>query len=194
MTPRQLFLKSVYPFWMLLSKFSRKNNVKILRRNITAPVSFYTLTCYSNNGELIDFNVFKGKKVLLVNTASDCGYTCQYKGLEKLYRQYKDKLVVLGFPSNDFKEQEKKSDEEIAQFCKINFEVSFPLISKSVVVKSDLQNPVFQWLTNAGKNGWCNQQPSWNFSKYLVDEEGKLIGYFGPSVSPENPAIIKAIL
>jgi len=193
MTSRQLFLKSIYPIWMLLSKFSRKNNVKILERNITTPVPFYTLTGYSSNGELIDFNVFKGKKVLLVNTASDCGYTCQYKDLEKLYQEYKDRLVVLGFPSNDFKEQEKKTDEEIAHFCKTNFGINFPLMKKSVVITSTHQNPVYQWLTDAAKNGWCNRQPSWNFSKYLVDEEGKLIAYFGPSVSPENPFIIKAI-
>jgi glutathione peroxidase len=128
-----------------------------------------------------------------VNTASDCGYSNQYNQLQELSQKYKDKLVVLGFPANDFKEQEKGSDQEIAAFCKANYGVSFPLMSKSVVIRSDQQNPVFQWLTDSSRNGWNNKQPGWNFSKYIVDEKGMLTHYFGSSVSPLSKDVLKAI-
>jgi glutathione peroxidase len=101
--------------------------------------------------------------------------------------------MVLGFPANDFKEQEKGSDEEIARFCKVNFGVSFPLMKKSSVIRSSQQNPVFQWLTDSSKNGWSNKQPSWNFSKYLVNEEGVLTNYFGPTISPMSRDVLNAI-
>lgn len=193
MTLRQRFLKALYPAWMLLSKISGKGNKKISKEDVIPPVSFYSLTTQLNNGEILDFNTFRGKKVLLVNTASNCGFTGQYDDLEKISRKYKDNLVVLGFPANDFKEQEKGTDEEIAQFCKIHFGVSFPLMKKSVVIRSEEQNPVYQWLTHAEKNGWCNKQPSWNFSKYLVNEKGSLVNYFDPSVSPTSQEVIKAL-
>ena len=135
----------------------------------------------------------KGKKVLLVNTASNCGYTSQYSELQELYEKYKGKLEIIGFPANDFKEQEKGSDEEIAQFCKVNFGVSFPLMKKSVVIKSTDQNPVFKWLSDSTQNGWNQKEPSWNFSKYLVDEKGVLTNYFDPSVSPLSEEVIKSI-
>jgi glutathione peroxidase len=146
-----------------------------------------------NNGTGFDFGQLKGKKVMLVNTASDCGYTGQYDDLQKLSEQYKDKLVVLGFPANDFKEQEKGTDEEIAQFCKINFGVDFPLMKKSSVKKGDDQNKVFQWLTDPAKNGWNKQQPSWNFCKYMVDEEGRLTHYFASTIEPLSKEITKVI-
>ncbi|HMU45637.1 MAG TPA: glutathione peroxidase [Chitinophagaceae bacterium] len=193
MTLRQRFLKAVYPVLMLFSKISGKSNKKISKEDVTPPISFYSLTAQLNNGELLDFNAFRGKKVLLVNTASNCGFTGQYDDLEKISRKYKDNLVVLGFPANDFKEQEKGTDEEIAQFCKIHYGVSFPLMKKSVVTRSEEQNPVYQWLTHAEKNGWCNKQPSWNFSKYLVNEKGHLVNYFDPSVSPTSPEVTMAL-
>ena len=101
--------------------------------------------------------------------------------------------MVLGFPANDFKEQEKGTDDEIETFCKVNFGVTFPLMKKSIVIKGTGQNEVFQWLTDAGKNGWNNQAPTWNFSKYLVNEEGVLTHYFDTSVSPLSPEVINAI-
>lgn len=130
---------------------------------------------------------------MLVNTASDRGYTGQYDDLQKLSEQYKDKLLVLGFPANDFKEQEKGSNEEIAEFCRINFGVSFPLMKKSSVVKGADQNKVFEWLTNKNKNGWSNQQPSWNFCKYLVDEEGRLTNYFASTIEPLSADITSVL-
>ncbi|MEI9944030.1 MAG: glutathione peroxidase [Chitinophagaceae bacterium] len=193
MTYRQKVLKAIYPAWMWLTKLKGTNSTKLSHKEITPPVSFYSLKVTANNGNQIDFSAFKGKKVLLVNTASNCGYTNQYDDLQKIYEENKDKLVVIGFPANDFKEQEKGTDEEIAQFCKLNFGVDFPLAKKSVVIKSPEQNPVFQWLTDSTKNGWCTKFPEWNFSKYIINEEGKLTDYFGPSVSPVSSEIKQAL-
>jgi glutathione peroxidase len=192
MTYRQKVLKAVYPAFMWITKLTGKN-AKELSGIKEPPVPFYTQNAILNNGDTIDFSSFKGKKVLLVNTASDCGYTNQYDDLQKLSETYKDKLVVLGFPANDFKEQEKGTDKEIAEFCKVNFGVTFPLMQKSSVIKSPQQNPIFQWLTEAAKNGWNDKAPTWNFSKYLVNEKGVLTNYFDPSVSPLSDAVTKAI-
>jgi glutathione peroxidase len=190
MTLRQKFLKAVYPAFMWLSG----KKAKAFSNHQAQPVvSFYSLKPLLNNGTTYDLSQLKGKKVLLVNTASNCGYTNQYDDLQKLYEQEKDKLVILGFPANDFKEQEKGSDEEIAQFCKLNFGVNFPLMKKSVVIKGAEQNEVFKWLSDSTLNGWSNKQPSWNFSKYLVDEEGRLTNYFDPSVSPLSNEVLSAI-
>jgi glutathione peroxidase len=192
MTYRQKVLKAVYPVLMWITKLTGKNS-KELAGDKQPPVSFYTLKATLNNGAALDFASLKGKKVMLVNTASDCGYTNQYADLQKLADEYKDKLVVIGFPANDFKKQEKGTDDEIAAFCKVNFGVTFPLMQKSVVIKSAEQNPVYRWLTDPAENGWNEKAPSWNFSKYLVDENGKLIHYFDPSVSPLSGDIIKSI-
>ena len=190
MTPRQKVLKAIYPafMWLTGKKAKQFSNDKA-----QSSVSFYSLKPVLNNGTVYDLSQLKGKKVLLVNTASDCGYTNQYDDLQKLYEQQKDKLVILGFPANDFKEQEKGSDEDIAQFCKINFGVTFPLMKKSIVIKGAEQNEVFKWLSNSSLNGWSNKQPSWNFSKYLVNEEGILTNYFDPSISPISDEVISAI-
>lgn len=192
MTYRQKVLKAVYPAFMWFTKLTGKN-AEELSGIKEPPVPFYTQQAILINGDTIDFSSFKGKKVLLVNTASDCGYTNQYDDLQKLSEMYKDKLVILGFPANDFKEQEKGTDKEIAEFCKVNFGVTFPLMQKSIVVKSPQQNSVFQWLTESTKNGWNDKAPTWNFSKYLVNEKGMLTNYFDPSVSPLSDAVTKAI-
>jgi len=134
-----------------------------------------------------------GKVALMVNTASDCGYTNQYDDLQKLYQQFNDQLEIIAFPANDFKEQEKGSDNDIAQFCKVNFGVTFPLAKKSVVVKSNEQNNIFKWLTSKSKNGWNEQPPTWNFSKYLINEQGMLTHYFDPSISPLSEEVVEAI-
>jgi glutathione peroxidase len=193
MTLRQKVLKAIYPAWMWYAKMRGKNVTELRNEQKQPPVSFYTLKGMLNNGTVFDFSSLKGKKVMLVNTASDCGYTDQYEALQKLSEEYKDKLVVIGFPANDFKQQEKGSDEEIAQFCKLNFGVTFPLMKKSVVKKEPQQNEVFKWLTDSAKNGWNNKPPSWNFAKYIVNEEGVLTNYFGSSVSPVGTEVRKAI-
>lgn len=190
MTYRQKVLKAVYPAWMWITKLTGKNTKKMNNESAKTPFqSFYDLSATQIDGKEIKFADFKGKKLLLVNTASDCGYTNQYADLQKLYEDFSNKLVVIGFPANDFKEQEKGTDKEIAQFCQKNYGVTFPIMKKSVVIKSEQQNPVYQWLTDSSKNGWCNQQPSWNFSKYLLDENGVLTNYFDPSVSPLSKEI-----
>lgn len=192
MTYRQKVLKAVYPALMWFTKLTGKN-VSKLAGNKQPPVSFHSLKGVLNDGSTLDFSTLKGKKVLLVNTASDCGYTNQYEALQQLYEQQKEKLVVLGFPANDFKEQEKGSDAAIQEFCRKNYGVSFPLMQKSSVIQSPQQNIIYQWLTDSAKNGWNNKMPSWNFSKYLVDENGVLTNYFDPSVSPTSADVVKAI-
>lgn len=195
MTWRQSILKTMYPVIMLKGKwFPDKKDILINTKLVPPPVSFYSLKAIANNGDTIDFSSFAGKKVMIVNTASDCGFTAQYDELENLYQQYKDKLVIIAFPANDFKEQETGSDTAIAQFCKVNYGISFPLMQKSHVIKGPDQHPVFQWLTQASKNGWCDQEPVWNFSKYLVNEQGVLVRFFAQTVSPKNAEITKAIL
>jgi glutathione peroxidase len=156
-------------------------------------VSFYSLQAKSGKGETIDFATLKGKQVLVVNSASDCGYTPQYEELEALHQKY-PQLVILIFPANDFKQQEKKGDAEIEQFCKINYGLTIPLMSKVSVVKGPEQHPVFQWLSDAGQNGWCKRAPVWNFSKYLINREGVLTHFFRPSVSPLSEDLLREIL
>lgn len=192
MTYRQKILKAVYPAWMWFTRLTGKNT-KELSGSVQPPVSFYSLKGVLNDSSSLDFATLKGKKVLLVNTASDCGYTDQYHDLQKLAEEHKDKLVVIGFPANDFKEQEKGTDAEIAGFCRANYGVTFPLMKKSIVIKSPGQNSIFQWLTDSAKNGWNNHPPSWNFTKYLVNEKGVLTNYFGPSISPVSKDVLELI-
>lgn len=185
MSARQGILRSVYPVLTGITKMFGVNNRVILPKNESKPSSsIYDLSFESIDGETVGLSQFKGKKIIVVNTASDCGYTAQYEELQQLYDLKKSELVIIGFPANDFKNQEKGSNEEISNFCKKNYGVSFPLSSKSVVLKGEKQHPVFQWLSNASKNGWNSEAPAWNFSKYVVDEQGNLIGYADPSVKP----------
>jgi glutathione peroxidase len=190
MTIRQKFLKAIYP---LLVWGRGKKAKQFGNEHAKANAPFYSLKATANNGTEFDFAQLKGKKVLLVNTASNCGFTPQYDDLQKLHEQFQNKLVILGFPANDFKEQEKGTDDDIAQFCKINFGVTFPLMKKSIVVKGSEQNPVFKWLSDSTLNGWSNKQPSWNFSKYLINEAGELVHYFDPAISPLSKEVVSAI-
>jgi glutathione peroxidase len=194
MSLRQKILKAVYPAYSAFKRMTGKGNkIVVNENNILPPSSLFDLSVVLNNGNTLSLSELRGKKIMIVNTASDCGYTPQYDDLQKLYEQNKEKLTVIGFPANDFKEQEKGTDEEIGQFCKINYGVTFPLVKKSTVKKGEDQNEVFKWLTDKNKNGWNDREPPWNFSKYLVDENGVLINYFGPSVSPLNDNVIKLI-
>lgn len=193
MTLKQKVLKVVYPALMWWTKMRGKNVTQLHNQEKKPLVSFYLLKGTLNNGSSFDFASLEGKKVLLVNTASNCGYTNQYEALQKLYEENKDSLMIIGFPANDFKEQEKGTDEEIAQFCKLNFDVTFPLMKKSSVKKGTEQNQVFKWLTDPAQNGWNTKSPSWNFAKYLVNENGMLTDYFGPSISPVNKDVLRVI-
>jgi len=141
-----------------------------------------------NSKEQICLNQFEGKKILIVNVASECGYTFQYKDLEKLYSTYKDKLVVIGFPCNQFMGQESGNEEEIEKFCSSKYNVTFPLTTK-IDVKGNKQHPIYKWLTSKSLNGVDDYKVSWNFNKFLLDENGQLIGYFNSKVNPMDSAI-----
>ncbi len=144
----------------------------------------------SIEGKTIDFSKFKGKKILVVNTASKCGYTPQYEALQKVYDQYKDKLVIVGFPANNFGAQEPGADSEIQEFCKARFGVTFPLASK-ISVKGDDTAPIYKWLTSKTENGVLDATITWNFNKFLLDENGKMIAYFPSKVTPDSDEILK---
>lgn len=194
MNLKQRLLQTIYPLIMWLSSF--KNKAARIKINTTKQIPLqpiYNLKATSINKGEFPLAGMKGKKIMFVNTASDCGFTNQYKELEKLYKNYNGGLVIMGFPANDFQQQEAGTNEAIASFCSVNFGVSFPLMQKSVVIKKDNQNEIFKWLTDANKNGWNNQAPLWNFTKYLVNEEGILTHYFDSSVSPLSKDVLQAI-
>jgi glutathione peroxidase len=150
--------------------------------------SIHTFKVAGIDGKQINLAAYKGKKILIVNTASKCGYTPQYESLQKVYDQYKDKLVILGFPCNQFGGQEPGTNEEIVAFCKQNYGVNFPLADK-IDVKGANIAPIYQWLTQKAKNGVLDANISWNFNKFLLDENGKMIAYFPSNVKPESDAI-----
>ncbi len=194
MTWRESILKAVYPVIMLPGKLFGSQKGSLNTQHKIATMNFYQLSVTLNNGQTISMEQFKGKKLLLVNTASACGYTGQYAELEELYKKYKDQLVIIGFPANDFKQQEQKNDDEIAEFCKVNYGVTFLLAKKSSVIKGTEQHPVFAWLSGKEKNGWNDQQPTWNFCKYVVNEEGVLEAFFPQTVSPLDKSVIQLLV
>jgi glutathione peroxidase len=193
MTIRQKLLATIYPIYSVLLRRTRIGETIKPESELPGNESFYKLESIRTDGELFRFSELKGKYVLIVNTASDCGYTAQYAELEKLQQEFKQSLVILAFPANDFKEQEPGTDREIETFCKKNYSISFPLMKKSIVRKDKNQNPVFTWLTDPNSNGWNARKPDWNFSKYLISPTGQLINYFGPVVSPLSGEIKAAI-
>lgn len=144
-------------------------------------------------GNTFDFATLKGKKILVVNTASKCGLTPQYKDLQALYEKYGDeKFIIVGFPANNFMSQEPGNDEEIAAFCEKNYGVTFPMMSK-ISVKGNDMHPVYQFLTQEAKNGFADSDVEWNFQKYLLNEEGQLQKVVGPRVQPTDEAIVNWI-
>jgi glutathione peroxidase len=145
--------------------------------------SVYDFKLKTLDGEEISLAKFKGKKLLLVNVASKCGYTPQYKNLEALHEQYGSKLVVIGFPANNFGGQEPGSSSEIKEFCTKNYGVSFPMMEK-ISVKGNDMHPLYRWLSSKESNGVCEEAPGWNFCKYLIDENGQVIKFFNSKVDP----------
>jgi glutathione peroxidase len=161
-------------------------------KNTTA-ASFYELSISALDGKkTISFSDFKGKKVLCVNTASKCGYTSQYEGLEKLHKRFGDKLVVIGFPCNQFGGQEPGGAEEISGFCEKNYGVTF-LLTEKTDVKGSKAHPVYQWLTQKSKNGKADYTIRWNFNKFLIDENGQIMEHFGSGVTPDSKELISLI-
>lgn len=158
----------------------------------TQPHSVYDFEFKTLMGEDIALSDFKGRKMLLVNVASECGYTPQYKELQELYDKYGDKVVVLGFPANDFGGQEPGSNEEIADFCERNYGVTFPVFQKISVTGPDA-HPLYQYLSSKEHNGVTDEKPTWNFCKYLIDENGKIMQFFPSKVKPLSPEILSTI-
>jgi len=152
--------------------------------------SIHTFKVKSLEGGTIDFAKYKGKKILVVNTASKCGYTPQYEALQKVSEQYKDKLVVIGFPCNQFGGQEPGTATEIQEFCKARYGVTFPL-SEKVDVKGDNISPIYKWLCNKSENGVLDATITWNFNKFLLDENGQMLAYFPSKVTPDSEEILK---
>lgn len=158
---------------------------------MSSDVSLYSFKAKTLDGKDFNFSSLKGKKVLIVNTASECGNTPQYTDLEKLYEKYKDRLVIIGFPANNFGAQEPGTNAQIAEFCKKNYAVSFPVMQK-VSVKGDDITPLFQWLTTENNPDFTGDI-KWNFEKFLLDENGKLVHRFRSKVLPFSDEIVSAI-
>lgn len=152
------------------------------------PTSIHQFTVPALDGTTINFANFKGKKILIVNTASECGFTKQYEGLEQLYKQYKEKIVVVGFPANNFGGQEPGSNTEIQSFCKKNYGVTFPMAAK-ISVNGDDAAAIYKWLCNKSQNGVLDATIKWNFNKFLLDENGIVLQYFESSVAPLSEKI-----
>ncbi|NGZ43432.1 glutathione peroxidase [Cytophagaceae bacterium 50C-KIRBA] len=166
---------------------NRPENVE----TVVAAPNFHHFKMKSIDGKVIDFSQFKGKKVVVLNTASKCGYTPQYADWEKFHQANKD-IVILGFPANEFGGQEPGTNEEIASFCQKNYGVSFQMMEK-VVVKGDGKCDLYQWLTDKKGNGWNEKEPSWNFCKYVINEKGELVNFFASAIKPSSPEFLQAL-
>jgi glutathione peroxidase len=173
---------------IIMALFSILGSAQVVNPN----KSIYDIKIETIGGGTLDLNQYKGKKILFVNVASKCGFTKQYDGLQELSEKYDDKLVVIGLPCNQFGGQEPGQNNEIQSFCKVNFGVDFPLTDK-IDVKGDKQHALYQWLTKKENNGKVNSSVKWNFQKYLVDEEGRLIDFFYSTTTPMSTKITKLI-
>ena len=170
----------------LISVEYNSNNIK------TKPMPIYDITINDIEGKEINLNDFKGKYVLFVNVASNCGFTRQYKDLQTLYDKYKDELVVVGVPCNQFGGQEPGDEEQISIFCSEKYDVTFPMTEK-IAVRGSNQHPLYKWLTSKDLNGRKNSSVKWNFQKYLVDKDGNLIDYWYSLTNPTSSKITNYI-
>lgn len=165
--------------------------VKFHTVNKVAP-SIYSFKLPSIDGRMIDLSKYRGKKILIVNTASKCGYTPQYAKLQALHQKMGDKLVILGFPANNFNSQEPGNNKEISEFCTKNYGVTFQMFEKLSVLGPD-QSPLYKWLTTKSENGWNDKVPTWNFCKYLINEKGVLTNFWESGVDPTGGEIAAAL-
>ncbi|MFN3487758.1 MAG: glutathione peroxidase [Emticicia sp.] len=188
-----LTLTSLMSFRLIKMLFSDKKMVSVKPVNVMAKGSFYDFKLKSLDGkETIDFTKYKGKKVVVVNTASECGYTPQYADWQAFHKEHGDKIVVLGVPANNFGGQEPGSNKDIATFCQKNYGVTFQMLEKVSVVGSD-QHPLFKWLSKKDLNGWNDKEPTWNFCKYVINEKGEVSHFFASGVKPSSPEFKKAV-
>ena len=177
-----LFLGTVLVAWSIYSGVETY-------KPMNSSVDFYSLSCKTLDGTDFQFEQLKGKRVLIVNTASECGFTPQYKGLQKLHEMYSgDDFVILGFPCNDFGKQEAGNAKAIGEFCTANFGVEFQMMEK-VKVKGDEKHPVYVWLTSKEENGVSNHSIRWNFHKFAIDQQGNLVGSMRSGVKPSDKEI-----
>ncbi len=182
-----LFAIGIFGSWKFI--FARKPIAKV-NEPVSQVPSDILEKCIEklNSDENLCLKDFKGKKILLVNVASECGYTKQYADLEKLYQTYKQSLIVIGFPCNQFGGQEPGTEAEIEKFCSSKFAVNFP-ITKKIAVKDSAQHPIYAWLTSKSLNGVADYKVTWNFNKFMLNENGQLIGYFNSKINPLDSAI-----
>jgi glutathione peroxidase len=173
---------------------SEKNNALVTpaKENEALASKFFDFKMRSIDGEEVSFAQFKGKKIVILNTASKCGFTPQYEDWEKFYKANKDKILVLGFPCNQFMGQEAGDNAEIKSFCQKNYGVTFPMFEK-IDVKGDKKAALYAWLSDKKQNGWNEQEPSWNFCKYLINEKGELTNFFASKIKPDNAEFLAAI-
>ncbi len=175
-------MKQIIALLMALFSFSTSNS----------QTSIYDIAINNISGKPIDLGAFKGKYILFVNVASECGFTPQYAGLEELHQLYKDNLIVIGLPCNQFGGQEPAAEKEIQQFCTKNFGVSF-LLTEKIEVKGDGQHPLYTWLCSKEKNGKSNSTVKWNFQKYIIDAKGEFVNYFYSTTKPRSQKITSTI-
>jgi glutathione peroxidase len=188
-------MKKTFLLLTILTLFSCQNQAQNNKKTMEtqAPVKAETIYQFKVTdlyGKPFDFASLKGKKILIVNTASECGLTPQYKDLEAIYKKYKDlNFVIVGFPANNFGSQEPGNNEQIAKFCEMNYGVTFPMMSK-ISVKGNDMDKVYKFLTQKSKNGLQDSEVEWNFQKYLINEQGELIKVLSPRVLPTDAAIV----
>lgn len=173
-----------------LKTMSTKSTDSKQQENTTIPDSIHDIEIHGLNGKPIDFNIYKGKYLLFVNVASKCGFTGQYKDLQKLYDTYEDRLMVVGVPCNQFGSQESGNADQIQSFCEMNYGVTF-LMTEKIEVKGTDQHPLYQWLTKKNHNGKMTSSVKWNFQKYLVSPQGELIDVFYSITKPTSSKITK---
>jgi len=185
---------AILMFMSLISGlFADKKEVRKNPTNTKPMTSFYEFKMKAlTGGETVDFAKYKGKKLVILNTASRCGYTGQYEDWQKFYEQHGPKVIVLGFPANNFGGQEPGSEREIATFCQKNYGVTFPMFAK-IEVTGASQHPIYKWLSSKNLNGWNDKAPSWNFCKYVIDAEGRLTHFFASGVKPTDAEFKKAV-
>lgn len=177
---------------LLKNIFGKKQTILSSSDPVNLKGSFYDFTVNDLSGKPVTLKEYQDKTVVLINVASKCGFTPQYADWQKFHEKYGDKIAVLGFPANNFMSQEPGSSEEIAEFCQKNYGVTFRMFEKIEVAGKE-KAPLYNWLSNKNLNGWNDQEPSWNFCKYLINKDGKLTHFFESKITPENPEFLKAV-